>query len=72
MQRNLGSAARLARLVAVLPLALCALFAPLPLSMRLFAFGAPALYLLATSVLARCIGYTLMGRNTCPIRAGAR
>lgn len=72
MQRNLGSSARIARLVAVLPLTACAVMAPLPLPLRLLAFGAPALYLLGTSVFARCLGYALMGRNTCPMHSRAQ
>jgi hypothetical protein len=66
MTQNLGRWDRIARLLAVLALTTCAVGAPFTLQVRLLAFAAPAVYLLATSLFGTCLGYRLLGRSTCP------
>ncbi|HEU4409892.1 MAG TPA: DUF2892 domain-containing protein [Polyangiaceae bacterium] len=66
MAQNLGNFDRLARLVAALPLAACAWLAPLGPVVRAVAFGAPAVYLVATALGGVCLGYRLLGKSTCP------
>jgi hypothetical protein len=65
MTRNLGNRARLARILAALPLLACGVMAPLALPIRLLAFGLPALYLVLTALAGSCLGYSLMGRSSC-------
>jgi hypothetical protein len=71
MKTIVGSADRLARLVASLGMFTCAVMAPLPLVVRLLAFALPAVYVLFTAVAGRCVGYALLGRSTCKV-PGAR
>lgn len=66
MQQNVGTPDRLARAVAALALLTCSVLAPLPLGVRVAAMGAPGLYMLLTALAGTCLGYTLMGRSTCP------
>jgi Protein of unknown function (DUF2892) len=66
MAQNLGHFDRLARLLAALPLAACAWLAPFGPAVRASAFGAPALYLVATAFGGVCLGYRLLGKSTCP------
>jgi hypothetical protein len=66
MPQNLGTFDRAARLVAALPLAVCAFLAPLGALVRGLAFGAPAIYLVATGLGGVCLGYRLMGKSSCP------
>jgi hypothetical protein len=45
-----------------------AIVTPFSLAVRLLAFGAMGLYLLATALAGSCLGYTLMGKSTaCPL-----
>ena len=67
MKRNVGSSDRVARVVAAVAAIGCAVAAPLPLGVRLVAFGATGVYFAATAVFGRCLGYTVMGRSTCAI-----
>jgi hypothetical protein len=67
MTRNVGTADRLARATAAAALLSCTFLAPLPLAVRLVAFLAPGLYMLGTALAGHCIGYRLMGRNTCAL-----
>ena len=69
MRKNLGTVDRMLRLVAAVPLAACALLAPLIAPVRLIAFGVPAGYMLMTALAGTCVGYALMGRSTCPVAA---
>jgi len=67
MNKNVGNADRFFRMLAALGLITCAVMAPLPLMVRLGAFGVMGAYLLFTSATARCVGYSLMGRSTCSL-----
>lgn len=69
MNRNVGTLDRLARGLGAAGLLAAAVLAPLPLLLRVPLFGGLGLYLLATSATARCLGYRLMGRSTCPVDA---
>jgi hypothetical protein len=40
--------------------------APLSLGTRLVVFSLPAAYLLFTALAGTCLGYSLMGKSTCP------
>ncbi|HLL24742.1 MAG TPA: DUF2892 domain-containing protein [Kofleriaceae bacterium] len=66
MKKNLGRTDRTVRTVAGLALLMCAVMAPLPLAVRGPAFGGIGVYLLLTALAGTCLGYTLMGRSTCP------
>jgi hypothetical protein len=66
MRRNVGNADRVARALGALGLLTCAVMAPLPLGVRLAAFALPAVYLLLTAAVGTCLGYSLMGKSTCP------
>ena len=66
MQKNLGRSDRGARAVAALALLACTLFSPLPLQLRVPAFGVLAVYLLYTVLSGTCLGYALLGKSTCP------
>jgi DUF2892 family protein len=65
MERNLGTSDRTLRGFAVVALLAGAIFAPLPLLVRVPAFGALAAYLLYTSLSGTCLGYALLGKSTC-------
>ena len=66
MVKNLGKGDRAGRALAVIALTTCSIFAPLPLLVRVSAFGLMAAYLLYTALSGTCIGYALIGRSTCP------
>jgi hypothetical protein len=66
MEKNLGKGDRAARALAVIALTTCSIFAPLPLLVRVSGFGLMAAYLLYTALSGTCLGYTLIGRSTCP------
>jgi hypothetical protein len=65
MIRNVGDLDRLFRVLGAAGLIACSIFAPLPLTARLLACAAPAVYLLFTAATGLCLGYTLLGRTTC-------
>ena len=67
MQRNLGNNDRLLRIAGAAALGSCAVFAPYPPLVRLFAFGISGCYLLFTALSGTCLGYKLLGKSTCPI-----
>lgn len=69
MQKNLGNGDRAARSLAVLALTTCSVFAPLPVLLRVPAFGSLAAYLLYTVLSGTCLGYALIGKSTCPNQA---
>lgn len=66
MTRNVGIADCLARAIVALGMFTCAAMAPLSLGVRLAAFSLPAVYLLFTALAGTCLGYSLMGKSTCP------
>lgn len=67
MTRNLGRFDRLARASAGGVLVFCAALAPMSVTVRILAFGAPAAYMLFTALKGSCLGYRLMGVSSCPI-----
>jgi hypothetical protein len=68
MKQNVGNRERVARSVAAVFMLVCSVLAPLSLAVRVAAFAVPAVYLLFTALRGTCIGYTLLGRSTCPTR----
>jgi hypothetical protein len=67
MTRNVGNAERMVRAVAGMMMILCAVMAPLPLVVRVAAFGALGTYMLFTALAGTCLGYKLIGKSTCPV-----
>jgi len=66
MEKNLGRGDRAARALAVMALLAGSIFLPLPLLVRVPAFGLMAAYLAYTALSGSCLGYTLLGKSTCP------
>jgi hypothetical protein len=66
MKRNVGNWDRIFRGLGALGMLTCSVMAPLPLAVRVGAFGASGVYLLFTALAGTCLGYRLMGRSTCP------
>ncbi|MBA3461706.1 MAG: DUF2892 domain-containing protein [Deltaproteobacteria bacterium] len=66
MSKNVGRTDRIVRLLGAAVMLACSIMAPLPLVLRAGAFGVTGVYLLFTAVVGTCVGYTLMGRSTCP------
>lgn len=67
MTKNVGTRDRLLRVVAAIPLTVCAFTSPLSLPLRLMFFVPPALYLLVTAARGWCVGYSLTGKSTCDV-----
>ncbi len=67
MTKNLGNRDRALRVLAAAFAVTCAVMAPLPLLVRVAAFGGMGAYLLFTALAGTCVGYMLMGKSTCPI-----
>ena len=65
--KNVGSSERIARAIAIVPLALCAVLAPFPLAARLAMFAMPALVLLWTVATCSCSINRLLGRSSCAV-----
>jgi hypothetical protein len=66
MNRNLGTADRVLRVLAAIAAAVCAVAGPFSPVVRLGIFGGTAGYLLLTALVGTCVGYRLMGKSTCP------
>jgi hypothetical protein len=66
VKQNVGFADRVARGIGALAMFGCAVAAPWPLAVRLLAFSLPAAYLLITALAGTCLGYSLLGKSTCP------
>ena len=66
MKRNIGKSERAVRGLAAAGLLSCSVMSPLPLPVRLAAFGATGLYVLFTALSGTCLGYALLGKSTCP------
>lgn len=69
MKRNVGTKDRVLRVVGAIAMGAAGALGPGPLGLRLGAFGGLAVYLVVTAVAGTCLGYTLMGRSTCPVKA---
>jgi hypothetical protein len=69
MEKNLGKSDRTIRALSVIVLAAGSAFAPLPLLLRVPAFGLMGAYLLYTVLSGTCLGYALLGKSTCPNEA---
>ncbi len=67
MKRNVGNWDRVFRGLAALVMLTSAVMAPLPLVVRVVAFGAMGVYMMFTALAGTCLGYRMMGRSTCPI-----
>jgi hypothetical protein len=48
-------------------LLVCSAMAPLPLDVRVPAFGVVGMYLLYTVLSGTCFGYSLLGKSTCGV-----
>jgi len=70
--RNVGTLDRAARAVAAAVAIGGAIAAPLPLAVRVLAFGGTGVYLAATAVFRRCLCYTALGRSTSAIEPSSR
>ena len=70
MEKNLGRSDRFVRALAIVGLSVCSIVSPLPLQLRVPAFGVLAVYLLYTVLSGTCLGYALLGKSTCrtPVR----
>jgi hypothetical protein len=66
MKRNLSGVDRVFRALAASALLTCSVLAPLPLGVRMLAFGTMGVYLLISAVAGTCLGYRWMGKSTCP------
>ncbi len=67
MKKNIASWDRIFRAIAGLSMLACSFLAPLPLLVRLVAFGVGGAYMIGTALVGTCLGYKLMGFSTCPI-----
>jgi hypothetical protein len=66
MKRNLGGVDRVFRALGAAALLTCGVLAPLPLGVRMLAFGTPGVYLLISALTGMCLGYRWMSKSTCP------
>ena len=67
MKPNAASWDRALRAIAGCGMLLCSLFAPLPLLVRVLAFGGGGVYMLGSAIVGSCLGYRMMGISTCPV-----
>jgi len=67
VKQNVGRLDRVARAVIGLGLVIAGVLVPMPLVVRVVAFGAMGTYLLLASVFGRCVGYHLLGKSTCSL-----
>jgi hypothetical protein len=68
MEKNLGRSDRAVRGLAVVGLLACSIFSPLPLLVRVPAFGVLAAYLLFTALSGTCLGYARLGKSSCAVQ----
>jgi len=64
--KNLGTADRIARIVASMLMVIAAVAGPWPASFRLPVFLGLAGYMVLSSLAGTCLGYKLMGVSSCP------
>lgn len=64
--KNLGTADRIARIVASLLMVIGAVALPWPATVRLPVLLGLAGYMLITSLAGSCLGYKLIGYSSCP------
>jgi len=69
MNKNVGTADRIARAVAGVGMLVGSVMAPLPWAVRVAALGGMGAYMLFTALAGTCLGYRLIGRSTCPIES---
>ena len=67
MNQNAASWDRVGRAVAGVGMLACSLLAPLPLMVRVLAFGVGGAYMMATALFGVCLGYKILGISTCPV-----
>ena len=65
MTKNVGTLDRVFRGLGAASMLTCAFMAPLPLEVRVPVFGSLGAYLLFSSLKGTCLGYRLLGKNTC-------
>jgi len=66
MKQNVARWERIARTAVGIGMPVAGALAPLPLLMRLLAFGG-GIYLLATALSGTCLGYKMLGLSSCPV-----
>jgi hypothetical protein len=69
MKLNIGTPDRIVRALVGLAVLSCSVMAPLPLVIRASVFGVLGGYVLLTALVGSCVGYTLLGKSTCPLEA---
>ena len=67
MKQNAANWDRVLRAVAGFGMLTCAVFAPLPLLVRVLALGGGGVYMLGSALMGSCLGYKMMGISTCPV-----
>lgn len=65
MRQNVGTTERLVRGLGAAGVITCAFMAPLAAEVRLPLFGVVGGYLLYSALSGTCLGYRLVGKNTC-------
>ena len=68
MKQNAAHWDRILRAIAGLAMLVASFVAPVPMLVRVLAFGMMGVYMLATALIGTCLGYKLMGVSTCPIK----
>ena len=69
MKLNVGNSDRLLRALGAVAMLTCAVVAPFPLLVRIAVHGVPGVYLLLTALFGRCLGYSLLGKSSCPLES---
>jgi hypothetical protein len=67
MKHNVGTPDRIVRVLVGLAMLACSVLLPLPLAVRVAVLGATGGYLVVSSLVGSCLGYTLIGRTTGPL-----
>jgi hypothetical protein len=67
MKKNLGTMDRIFRAFGGVAMLAGTVVAPLSLAVRIVGFATMGTYLLLTSAVGSCFGYTLMGKSTAPV-----
>jgi hypothetical protein len=68
MTKNVGSLDRGLRVLGALLVLAAAIWAPLPLVVRVLLVGQSA-YFAWSALAGTCLGYRMMGLSTCPVKA---
>lgn len=68
MKQNAAHWDRILRAIVGLAMLVASFMAPVPMLVRVLAFGMMGVYMLATALIGTCLGYKMMGMSTCPIK----